>query len=179
MAKVDEIGRQWVVNGRRRDVRAAPGRRVLDVLREDWGLTGAKEGCGEGECGACTVLLDGEPVASCLLTAGQVADGSELMTVEGAVETDLGRVLKQAYLDAGAVQCGFCIPGMILSSWALLKRNPRPSEEEIRVALAGNLCRCTGYVKIVEAVQLAASRWAGGEGKTAEGPVPQGIGGKE
>lgn len=178
MAQVDEIDRQWVVNGRRTVVRAAPGRRVLDVLREDCGLTGTKEGCGEGECGACTVLLDGEPVASCLLTVGQVPDGADFLTIEGAAETGLGRVLQQAYMDAGAVQCGFCIPGMILSSWALLKRNPHPSEEEIRVALAGNLCRCTGYVKIVEAVRLAAERLAGGQGAVAEVSVSQGTGGE-
>ena len=140
---------------------------MLDILREDWGLTGTKEGCGEGECGACTVLLDGEPVAACLLTAGQVADGADIMTIEGASETELGRVLQQAYVEAGAVQCGFCIPGMILSSWALLKRKARPTEEDVRVALAGNLCRCTGYVKIVEAVMLAAERWNGGKGGEA------------
>lgn len=167
MASVDEIKRTWLVNGRRTEVRAVPGRRVLDILREELGLTGTKEGCGEGECGACTVLLDGDAVASCLLTAGQVADGTEIMTIEGAMETELGRVLQQAYMEAGAVQCGFCIPGMILSSWALLKRNARPTEEEVRVALAGNLCRCTGYVKIVEAVLLAAERWNGGKGGKA------------
>ena len=159
MENAAKILRKWKVNGKRTEVRAAPGRRVLDILREDLGLTGAKEGCGEGECGACTVLLDGAPVVACLLTAGQLADGSELTTIEGVMRTRLGRVLQRAYMDAGAVQCGFCIPGMILSSYALLKRDPSPSEDEIRVALAGNLCRCTGYVKIVEAVQLASERW--------------------
>jgi carbon-monoxide dehydrogenase small subunit len=159
MENAAKILRKWKVNGKRIEVRAAPGRRVLDILREDLGLTGAKEGCGEGECGACTVLLDGAPVVACLLTAGQLVDGSELTTIEGVMRTRLGRVLQRAYMDAGAVQCGFCIPGMILSSYALLKRDPSPSEGEIRVVLAGNLCRCTGYVKIVEAVQLASERW--------------------
>lgn len=168
MAKSEQILRKWKVNGKAAEVRAAPGRRVLDILREDFGLTGTKEGCGEGECGACTVLLGGVPVVSCLLTAGQLPDGSAVDTIEGVMRTRLGKVLQRAYMDAGAVQCGFCIPGMILSSYALLKRNPAPSEEEIRVALAGNLCRCTGYVKIVEAVQLAAERWRGRREATAE-----------
>ena len=159
MSNVKRILRVWKVNGKRTEVRAVPGRRVLDVVREELGLTGAKEGCGEGECGACTLLLNGEPVAACLLTVGQVGDGSEILTIEGAMRTRLGKILQRAYMDAGAVQCGFCIPGMILSSYALLKREPSPSEDEIRVALAGNLCRCTGYVKIVEAVQLASERW--------------------
>lgn len=169
MATMKKTVRVWKVNGKRTEVRAAAGRRVLDVVREDLGLTGAKEGCGEGECGACTLLLDGEPVAACLLTVGQVPDGAEIQTIEGVVRTRLGRILQRAYMDAGAVQCGFCIPGMILSSWALLKRNPDPEEEEIRVALAGNLCRCTGYVKIVEAVKIAAVRWAGGGAVAAKG----------
>jgi len=171
MANVKRISRWWKVNGKRTAVRAVPGRRVLDVVREDLGLTGAKEGCGEGECGACTLLLGGEPVAACLLTVGQVPDGAEILTIEGAMRTRLGKVLQRAYMDAGAVQCGFCIPGMILSSWALLKRNPAPSEEEIRTALAGNLCRCTGYEKIVEAVRMAAARWDGGRPAAKGGAV--------
>lgn len=152
------VKRTWKVNGTRQELAVAPGRRLLDVLREDLGLTGAKEGCGEGECGACTVLVDGDPMVSCLLLAGQVPDGTEILTVEGVGRTRLGKTIQQAYIDAGAVQCGFCIPGMVLSSYALLQRTARPTERDIRVALSGNLCRCTGYVKIVAAVKLAAER---------------------
>jgi len=155
------IHRSWKLNGNRVAVSVPPGRRLLDLLRDDLRLTGAKEGCGEGECGACTVLLDGDPVASCLLLAAQVPDGAEILTIEGVERTRLGRVIQQAYIDAGAVQCGFCIPGMVLSSYALLKRNPSPSTAQIKTALAGNLCRCTGYVKIVKAVRLAARRAKG------------------
>jgi carbon-monoxide dehydrogenase small subunit len=150
--------RTWTLNGKTATVEIPGIRRLIDVLREDLGLTGTKEGCGEGECGACTVLLDGEPVAACLIPAAQVPDGARLTTIEGVSRTHAGRVLQQAYIDAGAVQCGFCIPGMILSSYALLQRNPRPTERDIRTALSGNLCRCTGYAKIVAAVHLAARR---------------------
>ena len=150
--------RTWKLNGASVTADIAGIRRLLDVLRDDFGLTGAKEGCGEGECGACTVLLDGEPVASCLIPAAQVPDGATLLTIEGVARTRAGRILQQAYIDAGAVQCGFCIPGMILSSYALLQRNPRPTERDIRTVLSGNLCRCTGYAKIVAAVRLAARR---------------------
>ena len=150
--------RTWNLNGKTVTASVAGLRRLLDVLREDFGLTGAKEGCGEGECGACTILIDGEPVVSCLLPAAQVPDGAKILTIEGVERKKAGRVLQQAYIDAGAVQCGFCIPGMILSSYALLQRNPRPTERDIRTALSGNLCRCTGYAKIIAAVRLAARR---------------------
>ncbi|MGH7568863.1 MAG: (2Fe-2S)-binding protein [Gemmatimonadales bacterium] len=129
-----------------------PGsRRLLDVLREDLRLTGTKEGCGEGECGACSVLIDGQVVDSCLVAVGQV-EGCAVVTVEG-LETDgtLSR-LQQAFIQHGAAQCGICTPGMLLAAHALLAGNPRPSEDEVRVGLAGNLCRCTGYTKIFEAV---------------------------
>ena len=152
------IKRTWKVNGKPVAVRATAGRRLLDFLREDLGLIGSKEGCGEGECGACTVLIDNEPSVSCLIPVGQLADGTEILTIEGIEKKRAGRLLQQAYLECGAVQCGFCIPGMIVSSYALLAKNPKPSTRAIREALAGNLCRCTGYAKIIAAVKLAASR---------------------
>lgn len=153
------VERTWMVNGERRRVNVSPLRRLLDVLRDDLGLKGTKEGCGEGECGACTVLLDGAPVVSCLVAAGQVPDGAQIMTVEGLEKTEGGRILQRVYVEKGAAQCGFCIPGMLLSSYALLQRMARPSEAVIREAHAGNLCRCTGYAKIIEAVQAAAREW--------------------
>lgn len=154
-----KVKRTWYLNGKKVHVALSGLRRLLDVLREDFGLTGAKEGCGEGECGACTVLIDGKPVVSCLCVAAQVPDGTHLLTIEGVEKQPLGRILQQAYMEAGAVQCGFCIPGMILSSYALLMQNPNPKSAEIRAALSGNLCRCTGYAKIIAAVRLAAKRW--------------------
>ena len=153
------VKRTWVVNGESRTVDVPPARRLLDVLRVELKLTGTKEGCGEGECGACTILLNGQPVVSCLMAAGHVPDGSELMTVEGLEKTENGRLLQEAYVEKGAAQCWFCIPCMIMSSYALLTRNPQPDEAEIRTAHAGNICRCTGYQKIVEAVEYAATKW--------------------
>lgn len=156
---MSDVTRRWILNGEETSLSFPPMRRLLDVLREDVALTGCKEGCGEGECGACTVLVDGEPLASCLVPAGQLPDGTRILTVEGLERLEDGRILQEAYLEAGAVQCGFCIPGMLMSSYALLRRNPDPTDEEIADAHAGNLCRCTGYVKIIEAVRLAARRW--------------------
>jgi len=153
-----------VVNGRPVELTVAPNRRLLDVLRDDLGLTGTKEGCGEGECGACTVLLDGRPVNSCLVLAPE-ASGKKIVTIEGLSEDGRLHPIQQAFLEAGAVQCGFCTPGMILAAAALLEENPRPDERAIRTAISGNLCRCTGYVKIVEAVRLAAVKLAGEGGK--------------
>jgi len=134
------------------EVDARGSRRLLDVLREDLGLTGTKEGCGEGECGACSVLIDGQVVNSCLVAAGQVA-GCSVVTVEGLASPD-GELspLQQAFIEWGAAQCGICTPGMLLAAHALLRDNPSPSADEVRVALAGNLCRCTGYTKIIDAV---------------------------
>ena len=152
------VTRTVKLNGRRTVLSAPPGRRLLDLLRLDLGLTGAKEGCGEGECGACTVLLDRDPVASCLVPFGQLRDGAEILTIEGVSRTRLGQTIQKAYADAGAVQCGFCIPGMVVASYALLLRDPSPTEAAIRTAIAGNLCRCTGYKKIVAAIRLAATR---------------------
>ena len=152
------VKRTWKINGKSVAVRFPAGRRLLDVLREDLGLIGAKESCGEGECGACTVLVDNEPVVSCILPAGQLPDGADILTIEGIEKKRIGRELQKAYIEAGAVQCGFCIPGMVVSSYALLRKNPKPSVRAIREGLAGNLCRCTGYTKIIAAVKLAASR---------------------
>ncbi len=151
---------QCTVNGRRveRDIEA--DLRLLDFLRDTLELTGTKEGCGEGECGACTVLLDGEAVNSCLVLAVQ-ADGCEIVTIEGLSHGKDLHPIQQAYVDSGAVQCGFCTPGFIMATYALLQDNPSPSEEDIFSALEGNLCRCTGYGKIVEAVKLAAARMRG------------------
>ena len=143
------------VNGDPVSLAVEPHLTLLELLRDTLGLTGAKEGCGAGNCGACTVLLDGEPVNSCLLLAAE-AEGSEVITVEGLANDGDLHPVQEALVAHGGLQCGFCTPGVILSSVVLLKRNPRPTEAEIRDALAGNLCRCTGYDKIVRAVQAAA-----------------------
>jgi len=143
------------LNGRPRRVEAPPMKRLLDLVREECGLTGTKEGCGEGECGACAVLVDGEVVNSCLTPACQV-DGREVTTVEGLARGGRLAPLQQAFWETGGAQCGICTPGMLVAAAALLARERDPGEAEIREALAGNLCRCTGYVKIVEAVRRAA-----------------------
>jgi aerobic-type carbon monoxide dehydrogenase small subunit (CoxS/CutS family) len=148
------------VNGRPYEREADAETRLLDLLREDLHLTGTKEGCGEGECGACTVLIDGRPVNSCLVLAPQV-DGADVLTIEGIADGDRLHPIQQAFVDAGGVQCGFCTPGFIMSTYALLNEVPDPSDDEILTALEGNLCRCTGYGKIVEAVRLAAERMRG------------------
>lgn len=144
------------VNGNRETVHAYPMERLLDVLRQKLGLTGAKEGCGEGECGSCSVLMDGVLVNSCLVPVLQAA-GSEIVTIEG-VAVDRLHPLQQAFLECGAAQCGICTPGMVLAAVHLLNRKPEPTIEEIREGLSGNLCRCTGYMQIFEAVSHAARR---------------------
>ena len=148
---------QLRVNGETYEVAVSPQRTLLEVLREDLGLTGAKEACGLGGCGACTVLVDGKAILSCLMLA-HTAVGKEVTTIEGVAKGRDLHPLQQAFLDHGSVQCGFCSPGMILSAKSLLDENPLPTDEEIRLALAGNLCRCTGYAKIVEAVSAVASK---------------------
>ncbi|MEM1994009.1 MAG: (2Fe-2S)-binding protein [Nitrososphaerales archaeon] len=146
------------VNGEAYEVYTEPNRTLLDVLREDLELTGTKRGCDSGECGACTVLLNGKPVNSCLILAPEV-DGQSVVTIEGISKPNLPlHPVQEAFIEKWAIQCGFCTPGMVISAKALLDRNPEPSEEEIKLALAGNLCRCTGYVKIVEAVKAAAEK---------------------
>lgn len=146
------------INGAPYRLSVEPGRTLLQVLREDLGLTGTKEGCASGECGACTVLLDGEPVRSCLILAVD-ARGQEIMTIEGVAENGKPHKIQQAFIDFGAIQCGFCTPGMILVAKALLEKAPQPGEEEIRKAISGNLCRCTGYVKIIKAIEAASQPW--------------------
>ena len=131
-------------------------RRLLDVLREDFGATGTKEGCGEGECGACSVIIDGEVVDSCLVAVGQV-EGCSVLTVEGLADGGRLTALQQAFIDYGAAQCGICTPGMLLAAHVLLQRTTRPSDDDVREGLAGNLCRCTGYTKIIEAVRSCAT----------------------
>lgn len=148
------------VNGAVHRIDTNPLRRLLDVLREDLGLTGVKEGCGEGECGACSVLKDGLLVNSCMIPIG-TCEGSEIVTPEGLRETDRGKTIIEAYADAGAVQCGFCTPGMMMATEALLEQNSSPSETEAREALSGNLCRCTGYDMIIDGVLKAAERGKG------------------
>ena len=143
------------VNGRDYPVTIDQGRNLLSVIRTEVGLTGTKEGCDDCECGACMVLLDGQPVNSCSYLAVQ-AQGREITTVEGLADGDALSVLQRNLLEEGGVQCGFCTPGMLLSATALLARTPEPSEEEVRIGLSGNLCRCTGYTKIVAAVQRTA-----------------------
>jgi carbon-monoxide dehydrogenase small subunit len=148
---------EFALNNENVSIETDPLRRLLDVLREDFGLTGPKEGCGEGECGACAVLLDGKLANSCLIAVGTVA-GREVMTIEGFSETPRHRVLSDAFVEEGAVQCGACTPGMILAAEALLSQHPQPTEDQIREGLSGNLCRCTGYNMIVQAVARAAEK---------------------
>src|ERR1700752_1633295 len=142
---------KFTVNGQLRTVEALPMTRLLDVLREDLQLSGTKEGCGEGECGACTVVIDGRIVNSCLVPLAQV-NGAEITTIEGVAENGELHAVQQAFVEHGGAQCGICTPGMILAAVDLLKRNPEPNENDIRKGLAGNLCRCTGYMKIFESV---------------------------
>ncbi len=150
---------EFVLNDEPLSLDIDPSLRLIDVLRETLDLTGTKEGCGEGECGACTVIMDGKAVDSCLVMAMQ-ARGSRILTVEGLARNGELDVLQQAFVDAGAIQCGFCSPGMLMSAKALLLRVPHPTEAEIRSAIAGNLCRCTGYVNIVHAVQSVSRKEA-------------------
>jgi aerobic carbon-monoxide dehydrogenase small subunit len=151
---------EFILNGKNVETESAPDTRLLDILRNEFELTGTKEGCGEGECGACSVLIDGKLEVSCITACGSVK-GKNVVTIEGFSGTKQYQVLSQAFSDCGAVQCGFCTPGMVLASQALLSVHPHPSEDEIREALSGNLCRCTGYNMIVTAVQTAAERGNG------------------
>jgi carbon-monoxide dehydrogenase small subunit len=149
---------RFKLNGKLVTVKCPPAYTLLEVLREQLQVTGPKEDCAKGECGACTVIMNGHPVCSCLVIISQ-ANGSEIITSEGLMRDGKPNPVQKAFIDHGAVQCGHCIPGMIVSASALLMRNPKPTVEEIRTALSGNLCRCTGYTKIIAAVEDAARNW--------------------
>ena len=148
---------ELTINGMKRKVETTASTRLLDLIRDDLHLTGTKEGCGKGECGACTVIMNNELVASCLILALQ-ADGAVITTIEGMGNGDRLDLIQEAFIETGAVQCGFCTPGMILAVKKLLEENPHPDEEEIKRGISGNLCRCTGYQKIFDAIKLAANR---------------------
>jgi len=147
----------FFIDGKEKTIEVEPTRRLLDVIREELKITGVKEGCGQGECGACSVFLDGKLVNSCMVPIMKV-QGSSVITIEGFSKTERYKVLEQAFIDAGAVQCGFCTPGMILASEALLTNVANPTDEDIRKGISGNLCRCTGYNMIIDAVKLAKKR---------------------
>jgi carbon-monoxide dehydrogenase small subunit len=169
MTTIKKAQIQFVLNGEDVDAAFAPHKTLLEVLREDLGLTGTKHGCELGECGVCTVLIDGVPMLSCLFL-GLEAAGREVTTIEGMATGPVLHPLQETFADIGAAQCGYCTPGFLLTARQLLETNPSPSRDEIREALAGNLCRCTGYIKIYEAVELAAARM---RGEPAEPPREQ------
>lgn len=154
---MSELKIELTINGKKREVKTTTSTRLLDLIRDDLHLTGTKEGCGKGECGACTVIMNGELVASCLVLALQ-ADGAVITTIEGIGDDKCLDPVQEAFIETGAVQCGFCIPGMILAAKKLLEENPHPDEEEIKQGISGNLCRCTGYQKIIDAIKLVANR---------------------
>ena len=164
--KLEKAHIQLQVNGEEVEVAFAPHKTLLEVLREDLGLTGTKHGCELGECGCCAVLVDGRPVLSCL-ALGVAMEGHEITTVEGMAEGTELHPLQQAFAELGAAQCGYCTPGILLTEKALLENSPAPSRNEIKEALAGNICRCTGYIKILEAVELAAARIRGEQAEPA------------
>ncbi len=145
------------MNGELYEVTIPPWRTLLDVLRNDLGFTGAKKSCDTGDCGGCTVIVDGKPILSCLTLAIE-AQGKDILTIEGLATDGQLHPLQQAFVEHGAIQCGFCTPGMILSAKALLDENPKPTEEEVRQGISGNLCRCTGYIKIIEAIMAASQQ---------------------
>ncbi|WP_223595651.1 (2Fe-2S)-binding protein [Neobacillus bataviensis] len=151
---------KFTLNGRVVETNAPPNARLLDLIRDEFELIGTKEGCGEGECGACSVFVNNLLQNSCLIPIGAIA-GADIQTIEGIMETEQFKLLDESYSNAGGVQCGYCIPGMIMASAALLSNNPHPSEAEIRDGISGNLCRCTGYNMIVDAINLAAKKGDG------------------
>ncbi len=149
-----------IVNGEPHELAIEPNQLLIDVLRDQLGLTGTKHSCGAGNCGACTVLMDGTPILSCLTLAVAARD-KEITTIEGLAHGDVLHPIQKAFVEHGAIQCGYCTPGMILSAKALLEKHPHPTEDEIRQGIAGNICRCTGYAKIVDAIQVAADEYTG------------------
>ena len=151
---------EFKLNGKIVRFEGNPLTRLIDVIRDDLGLTGTKEGCGEGECGACSVLRNGKLTTSCIIPVGAVA-GDEIVTIEGLRDTEQGKCLIDAFAEGGAVQCGFCIPGMVMAAQALLLENSDPDEEDVRMAISGNICRCTGYDLIVDSILLAAKKGKG------------------
>ncbi|MBN2058911.1 MAG: (2Fe-2S)-binding protein [Deltaproteobacteria bacterium] len=153
---------KFLLNGESCELEVKPWRTLLEILREDLQLTGTKEGCGEGECGSCTVIMGGKTVNSCLVPAPE-ADGQEIVTIEGLAEGEKLHPIQEAFVEKAGMQCGFCTPGMIMSTKALLDENPDPGEAEIREGIAGNFCRCTGYTKIFESIQAAAEAMKGGK----------------
>ena len=152
---------QLTVNGEAHEVLVKPNSTLLDVLRDQLDLTGTKKGCDSGDCGACTIIMDGKPINACLVLAMK-AHGRDILTIEGLAEGGKLHPTQEAFIEKGAIQCGFCTPGMLLSAKALLDRKPNPTVEEIKTSIAGNLCRCTGYIKIIEAIQAAAQKMAKG-----------------
>ena len=154
---MDKVTIRFTLNGEDQELEVSSRITLLDLLREELNLTGTKRGCEIGECGACTVILNGEPVNSCLVLAPQV-DGSEIWTIEGLSRLDEIHPIQKAFVEAGAVHCGFCTPGMVMSAKALLDKNPEPTKQDIKLAISGNLCRCTGYKQIIDAIKLA-SEW--------------------
>lgn len=151
---------EFILNNEQKVIDVDPARRLLDILREDFGLTSVKEGCGEGECGACVVLMDSRAVNSCLVPAGNIV-GKSILTLEGYKKTERYKIIEECFLKAGSVQCGFCTPGFVMATESLLNENPHPTEEEIKAGLSGNLCRCTGYNMIIAGVKLAIERGEG------------------
>jgi len=154
---MNKVKISFKLNDENVSIETSPNKRLIDMLREDFELTSVKEGCGEGECGACTIILNKEAVTSCTMLAPQV-DGCEVITLEGLSKSGEMSKLQKSFIEKGAVQCGFCTPGMILSGKALLMRNPNPNREEIKTAIEGNLCRCTGYTKIVDAIESTVEK---------------------
>ncbi len=153
----DEVTINFTINGEEKEMEVDPSKKLLDFIREDLGLTGTKYGCGSGDCGNCTILVNGEPKTSCIMITPQI-DGKEITTIEGITEKDETHPIQEAFMEAGAIQCGYCTPAMVLTTKWFLEKNPNPTRKEAKKALSGVLCRCTGYKKIVDAVMLASKK---------------------